>query len=594
MTTAQSKWTDGATVMASLASVAGELKAATATAAAFGPHVAAFAVAFGATMAALKRAESARQAEHDKRATKAVARVVNEADPVLRKSGTELARMVREGEISSEELTRKFVTHLERVNVYLNLLASMRFGRALREAVERDRELQAVKKANGGKLPANFPPFFGVPLMSKECYEMPGESFTIGNWDNRERFGKDTCPVLARLIRDGGVVVLGSGNVSEQCMWCESANPVHGVSRNVYHVGHTVGGSSGGTSAAVSALGAPIALTSDVGGSIRIPAHFNGLFGHKPTGGTASNVGTLPQTHGRVEYYCQLGPTARHAEDLFPLLSLMAGPSDIPGGVGKRPEIPTLWTCVPSKVDVSKLRILDMRRLPRTRTLLRLFHQNRDKHIERAHHDVVEHLRAKHGCRVEVVDFPALEEAFDIWGAYMHHETFTHDAPFRVVMADGKQPGTRLWALWEFVKYLATGGHWSNYSFPAVALAALEILQELDPNNKRLRRVGDQLRDDLNRALGSDGVMVFPNLPTTAPQHSFIFRATESGATGILNVMELPSTAVPLGLHPQNRLPFTVQLVAANGNDHLTLAVAEALWRDGVARWETPDERERW
>merc|ERR1719503_57009 len=104
----------------------------------------------------------------------------------------------------------------------------------------------------------------------------------------------------------------------------ESSNKVYGVTCNPYDITRTPGGSSGGTA---------VAIASDVGGSTRIPGFFCGLFGHKPTGRTIPNTGTRPPVVGDVEGICQLGPTARHAEDLWPLLQIMAGPDGVAEGV---------------------------------------------------------------------------------------------------------------------------------------------------------------------------------------------------------------------------------------------------------------------
>jgi fatty acid amide hydrolase 2 len=100
---------------------------------------------------------------------------------------------------------------------------------------------------------------------------------------------------------------------------------VYGRTYNPFDFGRTSGGSSGGCGAGLAACFAPIAVGSDVGGSIRIPAHYNGLFGHKPTGGTVSNDRCFP-TLGNcgINTYCQLGPMSKHADDLWPLLLLLS------------------------------------------------------------------------------------------------------------------------------------------------------------------------------------------------------------------------------------------------------------------------------
>lgn len=99
------------------------------------------------------------------------------------------------------------------------------------------------------------------------------------------------------------MVVLGVTNTSEACMFHESNNPIYGLTKNPYSLNHSAGGSSGGSAAACAAGAVPVAVASDVGGSIRIPSHFCGLFGHKPTGGTGASCArarvALASTHTR-------------------------------------------------------------------------------------------------------------------------------------------------------------------------------------------------------------------------------------------------------------------------------------------------------
>ena len=105
---------------------------------------------------------------------------------------------------------------------------------------------------------------------------------------------------MVAAMKEAGGIMLGVTNVSELCMWMESDNKVYGRTCNPYHTGRTVGGSSGGEGCVVSAGGSPWGIGSDVGGSIRIPAFFNGIFGHKPSAGIVDNSGHVPQARGII------------------------------------------------------------------------------------------------------------------------------------------------------------------------------------------------------------------------------------------------------------------------------------------------------
>ena len=141
----------------------------------------------------------------------------------------------------------------------------------------------------------------------------------------RDRRSETTAPAAQRLI-DAGFIPLGVTNTSELTMWIESVNRVYGRTRNAYDPHRTAGGSSGGEGAAVGSGGSPVGLGSDIAGSIRVPAFFNGVFGHKPSPGLVPNTGQFPSTAGEAAFMLTLGPLARHAEDLMPVTRIVSGP----------------------------------------------------------------------------------------------------------------------------------------------------------------------------------------------------------------------------------------------------------------------------
>ena len=108
--------------------------------------------------------------------------------------------------------------------------------------------------------------------------------YTAGLVGRKGVLGRVTGPVVTQVQTLTGAIVLASTNISEACMWHESCNHVYGSTNNPYDFSRTAGGSSGGCGAAVASCMVPVSMASDVGGSIRIPALYNGLFGHKPTG----------------------------------------------------------------------------------------------------------------------------------------------------------------------------------------------------------------------------------------------------------------------------------------------------------------------
>ena len=239
-------------------------------------------------------------------------------EPLLLASAQQLARQIRQREVTSEQVVGAHIAYLRRVNPRLNAIVHDRYEAALREA-----RLADQRTAEGGELP----PLHGVPCTIKECFAFEGMPHTSGLMARRGRVATADAPAVARL-RAAGAIPLGVTNLSELCMWMESNNRVYGRCHNPYDLGRTAGGSSGGEGAVVGAGGSPFGLGSDVGGSIRMPAFFNGVFGHKPSPGLVPSSGQHPPAYGRIWRYAVTGPICRRAEDIYPLMRVLSGPHD--------------------------------------------------------------------------------------------------------------------------------------------------------------------------------------------------------------------------------------------------------------------------
>lgn len=131
---------------------------------------------------------------------------------------------------------------------------------------------------------------------------------------------------VVRLMRAAGGIPLATTNVSELAMWWETSNYLYGTTKNPYNTRHIVGGSSGGEGCLQAAAGSPLGIGSDIGGSIRMPSFFNGIFGHKPSKNVVSNDGQYPSAHSEdQDRLLAIGPMCRYAQDLLPALKVLAG-----------------------------------------------------------------------------------------------------------------------------------------------------------------------------------------------------------------------------------------------------------------------------
>jgi fatty acid amide hydrolase 2 len=238
---------------------------------------------------------------------------------VTERSASDLARAIRGGELSAREVVEAHAWRLHRCQPRTNALAKDRFGQALEEADVAD-ELLA-----GASPDQELPPFLGVPCTIKESIAVAGMPNCAGLVTRRDVLAEETAPAAQRML-DAGFIALGVTNTSELTMWIESDNRVYGRTRNAYDPHRIAGGSSGGEGAAVGSGGAPVGLGSDIGGSIRLPAFFNGVFGHKPSPGLVPNTGQFPSTEGEAARMLTMGPLARRAEDLMPVVRLISGP----------------------------------------------------------------------------------------------------------------------------------------------------------------------------------------------------------------------------------------------------------------------------
>jgi len=233
-------------------------------------------------------------------------------------SALELAARIRSREISSVELTQLYIDRIEKYDGDVNAVIVRTFEKALQAAELADRAL-----AQGRELG----PLHGVPMTIKESYVMANTPSTWGMKDFRDNVS-DEDGLAVKRFRAAGAHFLGKTNVPTDLADFQSYNPVYGTTGNPWDTSRTPGGSSGGSAAALAAGFTGLEAGSDIGGSIRNPAHFCGVYGHKPTYGIIPMQGHelvagIPEADLAV-----CGPLARSAEDLKVALEIMAGPAE--------------------------------------------------------------------------------------------------------------------------------------------------------------------------------------------------------------------------------------------------------------------------
>ncbi len=460
------------------------------------------------------------------------------------RSAVQLAAAIRRGEVSATQVVQAHIDRHRAVAPRINAIVADRFAAALREAEAADQRVAAAGPDD------TLPLLTGVPFTVKESIALAGMPQSGGLVARREYRSPTSAPPVQRLI-DAGAIPLGVTNTSELSLWIESFNRLYGSTRNPYDGARAAGGSSGGEGAAVGSGGSPFGVGSDIGGSIRVPAFFCGVFGHKPSPGLIPNSNHYPPTSGEAAWMLGTGPLTRRAEDLLPLLSIMAGPD------GEDPLVKTTMLGDPATVSLDGLRVVTVEEatlFPLTRTL-------RDAR-ERA----VGALAAA-GAQIVAVALRSWRRA-----AFPFLATLQAGAG-QTIVGLLEEAG----AATPTLRTLMRRG--SPHTVPTRLTLATELLPSSTRHSRRkLLAAGSSLAAELTEAIG-DGVLLHPAYPRTVPRHgTTVGRPWLLASAAVFNLAGVPVTEVPLGLSSRG-LPLGVQVAAGAERDHVSIAVALELER---------------
>jgi amidase len=229
------------------------------------------------------------------------------------------AAAIRAGELSSRDLLETYLDRISRYNVAINAVVTLAADEARAEADQAD---AAVSRGEP------LGPLHGLPVTIKDALETAGMRSTGGAVELADHVPTADATAVAR-VRAAGAIVFGKTNLPRWSGDAQSYNELFGVTNNPWDLSRSPGGSSGGAAAAVAAGLTSFELGTDIGGSVRMPSHFCGIWGHKPTFGLVPGFGYLDGVHGgSIEADNNvIGPMARSADDLDLLLDVLAGPA---------------------------------------------------------------------------------------------------------------------------------------------------------------------------------------------------------------------------------------------------------------------------
>ncbi|XP_062916673.1 fatty-acid amide hydrolase 2-like isoform X2 [Mobula hypostoma] len=414
--------------------------------------------------------------------------------PLLLLSGVESARRIRRREVKCVDVIQVYINRIKDVNPIVNALVADRFSAALKEAQQVDERL--AKGNEDEKSLEESVPYLGVPFTVKEAFALEGSPNSCG-LVCRKNVISSADAVVVDALRRAGAIPLGVTNCSELCMWYESSNNLYGTTRNPYNLDCIAGGSSGGEGCIIAAAGSVMGVGSDIGGSIRMPAFFNGIYGHKPTAGLVPNDGQFPDVTGlRTKFLCS-GPMCRYAEDLILMLKLMAGP-----------KISKLK--LDEEVCMKKVKFYSMENDGGSSFVSKV-----DNELIQAQRRLIEYLEVQFGVEVQRVHIHKMKYAFEIWSAMMFSPEFDAKEyqPFKELLEDC---GKKFKPVRELVKKILGQ---SSHTIPAIGLAILEDFAFTEHSFVDLMSMCQNLEAEFSNLLRDDGVFLYPSHPKIAPRH---------------------------------------------------------------------------
>lgn len=249
---------------------------------------------------------------------------------------SELANMIRQRHVSSQEVLETHLSHIATFNPSINAIVTLDEKQARQRAKEADEALAR------GEV---WGPLHGVPVTVKDVFETEGLRTTSSFKPLANYIPKQDATVVARL-RQAGAIIMGKTNTPEMAGDEQTNSPLFGRTNNPWNLDRTPGGSSGGSAAAIASGMSPLDIGSDIGGSVRNPAHFCGVFSLKPSDYRVSFTGHIPpppgsKGRGLLRYFLTPGPLARSVEDLQLALTIIAGPDEREWEIPPVPLVPS-------------------------------------------------------------------------------------------------------------------------------------------------------------------------------------------------------------------------------------------------------------
>ena len=436
------------------------------------------------------------------------------------------AQKLGAGDISAEELCKARLARIDAVQPRLFNMARVFHKRALAHA----RASDARRKA--GEARSRFD---GVSLTVKESVAMEGTKATLGIPKHKDRTSLADA-VSVKLLEDAGCVILGKTNVSQALLFHESRNPLFGEAKNPWNLERTPGGSSGGEAATIACGASPAGIGTDIGGSIRVPAHFCGISGLKPTVDRMSNRGMVAGLAGQETIRGQAGPMGRTVADVRALFSLIGPEASAP----LDPRVAPVPLGDVDAVDVSGLKVgvfTDDDVLPTSLACRRAVTQSRAA-LEARGVTVVD-IEPVHADEIVFAYFAAMSaDGGDTLASQIEPEDL--DKALTVLFRTVRAPRRA-----KFAAGLALQVAGERTAGRILEVVHKKSVAELWALTARLRELRNDVFDTW-RGLGLDAV-ICPPFATVALPHGMSRELSVAGALSMrFNLLDFPAGSVPV------------------------------------------------
>lgn len=544
-------------------------------------------------------------------------------DQILLTPAHILSKQIKDGQLSSERVCQSIIERAKQVQPYINAITHDRFQEALEEAraidalLERFRNSTTSTSSNSSSSSESGPenndnadnnksqkeptpeelemlksPLLGIPVSIKESIGVRGLRNTCGLWTRKDHVSQEDAQVVKNL-RSLGMIPFCVTNVPECTLyWADCQNKVYGRSMNPYDLSRITGASSGGEGSLLGAGGSLIGVGSDIGGSLRIPAHYCGVYSHKPSPFLVSHEGNYPPINEARMRMFSLGPMARYASDLRPLLKCLLQDKQNPlqdsYKLFQPANIKELREKLIDELDEHNRHAYDL-----SQAKLYYFNFNESSKLKgrqslkcheefmEAQQEVLDHFVSKFSCECEELKEmdKYLKKTMITWqcmmragGCKMREQFYQERELERTFGIDN--------LFIELLKIPFGLSHHTKESLLAIMVGGVipEERNKAYALCEKFEKYAEEMRQELEEILGSNGVLMMPTLPTVAYKHNeALLRTQDIRFTAIFNILQFPVTHATVRLDKKHSLPFGFSFATKPYNDAIGITMAEEI-----------------